>query len=599
MKRAGLVAAIFAALLGSQQPVTVIRGGMVIDGTGAPPRAATIVIRGARIESVSANAGAPPGARVIDATGKTIVPGFFDLHTHLTASAVTGVAADWGKNAASYLAAGITSINDFAEYGEMYAPMRELLATRIAGPHVHFAARLSTPGGHGTESGWGDFVTLTASTPEEGRARIRQALTARPDVIKIFTDGWRYGTAPDLTSINLATLTAMVDEAHAAHVKVFTHTVTLAGAKIAAKAGVDVLAHGMGDAPVDDEIIALMKAHGTSCVPTLSVYELHDPKAMHPLAATLMGTKENKAVALLKSPKETEAHAARWVNLTTSVRRFHEAGIPVAIGTDAGMPGTYHGYATLNEIERFVAAGLTPLEAIAAGTSGSAKALGIEAERGTLAPGKFADIVILDGHPEKNINDIEKTSAVFRDGEMLNLGALKAAIAATEPTRIPLRQIPAVVDTMERTDGRTALGTLRIDSFDAGTDHSKVLFMPVPRAPGDHALMIEADLSPKPDPWVRVEFPLTRGAVEPGDVSAFTGVAFEARGQGVFKLLAYKSAARKPSALEAPFQAGDNWATYKISFSEMKTTPIHSLAFEISGPGGSQAWLELDNLRFY
>jgi imidazolonepropionase-like amidohydrolase len=583
----------------AQQPVTVIRGGMVIDGTGAAPRAATVVIRGGRIEAVGSDLPAPAGARIIDATGKTIVPGFFDLHTHLTASPVSGMAADWGRNAAAYLAAGVTSINDFAEYSEMYPPMRALLASQIAGPHVHFAARLSTPGGHGTEGGWGDFVTLTASTPAEGKARIRTALAGHPDVIKIFTDGWRYGTAPDLTSINLATLTAMVEEAHAGKVKVFTHTVTLAGAKMASRAGVDVLAHGVGDAPVDNELIALMKEHGTFYVPTLSVFQLHDPKALHPLAALLMSPLAWEAVGNLKSPNETEAHAARWANLRDSVRRLHEAGVPAAIGTDAGMPGTYHGYATLNEMERFVDAGLKPLEAIAAGTSVSARALGIDSERGVIAPGMFADLVILDGHPDQNIGDIEKAVEVFRDGAEIDLASLKASIASAGATRIPLRPVAAGVDDMERLDGRTSLGTLRVNSTDSGSDHSQMLYLPEARGVGDHALMIVAKLSSKPDPWVRMEFPLTPGAVEPGDASAFSGVSFEARGNGVFRLLAYKSSARNPTYLEAAFKAGDEWTTIRIPLADLKSTPVHALAFELAGAADSSVWLELDNVRFY
>jgi hypothetical protein len=312
-----------------------------------------------------------------------------------------------------------------------------------------------------------------------------------------------------------------------------------------------------------------------------------------------MGPKENKAVAMLHAPKETDAHAARWRNLTESVKRLHAAGIPVAIGTDAGMAGTYHGYATLNEIEMFVAAGLTPLEALAAATSGSARALGIDSERGAIAEGSFADLVIVDGHPDLNIADIEKTFAVFRDGKQLDLAALRARIASPEPTLIPAKTIPALIDRMESPDGRTLLGTLRVDSYDAGTDHSKVLFMPVLRGTGDHALMIEAELSPKAEPFARVEFPLTPGAVEPGDVSAYSGVSFEARGRGSFRLLAYKSSDHKPGALTAPFQAGEEWGTIRIPFSELKTTPIHALAFELSGPGDSKVWLELDNLRFY
>src|SRR5213078_647663 len=150
----------------------------------------------------------------------------------------------------------------------------QLLATgQVMGPRINMAARMSTTGGHGTEGGVGDFVTLVANTPEQAHAQTKRALAAKPDVIKVFTDGWRYGTAPNLTSMNYETLAAIVQEAHAGGVKIFTHTVTLAGAKIAARAGVDVLVHGIGDADVDAELIEIMKAKGTAYVPTLAVYE--------------------------------------------------------------------------------------------------------------------------------------------------------------------------------------------------------------------------------------------------------------------------------------------------------------------------------------
>jgi len=207
----------------------------------------------------------------VEAAGQTLVPGLFDLHTHLNASAVTGLAADWGKNLKAYLACGVTTVNDFSVYGEMYAPMRRLLSTgAVEGPRVNLAARVSTPAGHGTESGWGDFFTLVASTPEQAHAVMKTILPYHPDVIKVFTDGWRYGATPDLTSMNLETLAALVEDAHAAGRKVFTHTVTLAGAKIAGRAGVDVLAHGIGDAPADRELIDILKAKKTAYVSTLA-----------------------------------------------------------------------------------------------------------------------------------------------------------------------------------------------------------------------------------------------------------------------------------------------------------------------------------------
>jgi imidazolonepropionase-like amidohydrolase len=348
-----------AGAIGAQQPI-VIRGARVVDGTGSSVRIATVVIRGSRIEAVAAGEGAavPPDARVIDADGKTLLPGLFDLHTHLAASGVAGVAGDWGKNLKAYLACGVTTVNNYSTYGEMIAPMQRLLASgALPGPRVNMAVRLSTPGGHGTESGWGDFMTLTASTPEEAHARMKTALAYRPDVIKIFTDGWRYGTAPDLTSMNVETLAAMVADAHAAGVRVFTHTVTLQGAKIAAQAGVDVLAHGVGDAAVDDELIGLLTPLRTLDLPYA---------AARAIAA-------GRAAAQPVVNQVNTARQRRWGFLLDNVRRLHQAGVGVGVGTDAGETATYHGYSTLHEMELLVEAGMTPLEAIEAATSVSAR----------------------------------------------------------------------------------------------------------------------------------------------------------------------------------------------------------------------------------
>src|SRR5262249_15467064 len=157
---------------------------------------------------------------------------------------------------------------------------------------------------------------------------------------------------PNLTSMNLETLSAIVQEAHAAGVKIYTHTVTLAGAKIAARAGVDVLVHGIGDADVDAELIEVMKAKGTSYVSTLAVYEFKGAPGTEP------------------PPERRE----RGAHLTHNVAALYRAGIPVAVGTDAGMPGTLHGRATLREMELLVQSGLSPMQALTAGTSVSARA---------------------------------------------------------------------------------------------------------------------------------------------------------------------------------------------------------------------------------
>jgi imidazolonepropionase-like amidohydrolase len=269
-----LVSLISASAQHQADPVVAIVGATVIDGAGSEPAIATVLIRGERIIAVGPRVEVPSDARVIRGEGQTLIPGLFDLHTHLPYATAAGVIGDWPKNLKSYLYCGVTSVVDFGTYPETFEPMRRLIKSgTIDGPRLSLAARMTTPGGHGAEGGRGDFFSLEISTPREARAAVRRVLPYQPDVIKVFTDGWRYGVAPEMTSMDEETLTALVNDAHRHDLEVLTHTVTLEKAKIAARAGVDVIAHGIGNAPADDEIIQLMKAKGTTYAPTLAVYE--------------------------------------------------------------------------------------------------------------------------------------------------------------------------------------------------------------------------------------------------------------------------------------------------------------------------------------
>ncbi len=593
------------------QITTAITGARVVDGTGAPARVETVIIHDSLIVAVSEHAEIPPGARVIDANGQTLMPGLFDLHTHLNASG-TDAPEDFGKSLKAYLVCGVTSVNDYSVYGEMLTPLRAMLASGVfAGPKVNFAIRFGTPEGHGAEFGWGDYFTQLVSTPAEAHAAMAKILPYKPDLIKAFTDGWRYDTGDDLTSMNFATLSAIVEDAHRAGIKVFTHTVTLNGAKIVARAGVDVLAHGVGDAPIDDELVALLKKSGTGYVSTLATYEPPSARALSPRLLALLAPGD-RAFALSAADRPVQHSPSspvmrRWRFLQENVRRLSSAGVPIGVGTDAGVALTYHGWSTLHEMELLVASGLSPLQAITAATGTSARLIGEDNERGTIAPGKLADLLLVRGSPDQNIEDIEQTSTVFLGGRQLDLEALKAAIQSPQFTPLPANAIPAPIEDAEREDGRTNLDTMLVDSTDAGPDHSRILFTRTLRKHG-HAITILSRMSPKPSPSADLIIPLTRGAVQPADISAFKGIQFATRGDGKYGILLDAYGVRQSSWPTAPFAGKAQWRTVKIPFerfdSNDSTGPlplrnIRALHFKLVGPPGTNAWLEIDDLKLY
>jgi imidazolonepropionase-like amidohydrolase len=609
--RSVALVALSSAAVAEAQTTTAIIGARIIDGTGAPARRGTVILQGDRILAVSPKAEIPQGARILDAAGQTLMPGLFDLHTHLNASGTDAV-DDLGKSLKAYLVCGVTSVNDYSVYGEMLAPLRALESSGVlVGPRVKFAIRFGTPQGHGAEFGWGDYFTQLVSTPAQAHAAMKKILPYKPDVIKAFTDGWRYGTGDDLTSMNLATLSAIVEDAHRAGIKVFTHTVTLNGAKIAARAGVDVLAHGVGDAPVDEELISVLKKSGTGYVSTLATYEPQtDRVPSQRLLALLSPADREYALRAAERHGNSAPNSPvtrRWQFLQENIRRLSAAGVPIGVGTDAGVSGTYHGWSTLHEIELLVASGLTPMQAITAGTATSARLVGESIDRGTIEPGKIADLLLVKGFPDQNIEDIEQTAEVFLGGRQLDLSSLESAIQSSQFTPLPSHRITRKIEDAEREDGRTNLDTMLVDSTDSGSDHSVILFTRTRRRHG-HAISILSRMSTKPAPFTDLVVPLTPGGVELTDISRFKGIQFATRGDGDYRIFLDCYGARKLDWPAASFSGDEKWKTVRIPFTRFRqrnsTLPlplrsVRALHFELVRPAGADAWLDIDDIKLY
>lgn len=607
MKAWRRVLAAFAALVATsaapaQERATLIRGARIFDGTGAPAKIGNVLVRGDRIVAVGPAARAPRGSRIVDARGLTLIPGLHDLHTHLRAPGFDAP-DDLPKAYAGYLVNGVTAVNEFSVSAEMLAPIREMTgAGQVPAPNLQLAVRLGVPGGHGTEYGWGRSFTLEAATPRAARQAMARALPYRPGIIKVFADGWRYGRSPSLNGMSEPTLAAIVEDAHAAGISVITHTVTLEGAKVAAAAGVDALGHGIGDALVDDALIALMKAKGTAYVPTLVVYEPQEGREFLPAEWQRLRPPERAREEARSDGPQPES--VRWTIMRENVRRLKAAGIRIGIGTDAGIGGVYHGSATLREIGWLTKLGFTPAEALNAATQVSAGILRQGGDHGRIAPGQRADLVLTGGRPDERIADLHDVRRVFVAGREMPIERLARQLADDRPSPLPVHLMAGPIHTGAGPAGRTDLDTLPVEGTDPGFDHSH---LDLAHAPGGRLLLM-AGMGAAPRPFAELHLPLTRGAVQLADASAFTGVAFEARGAGDYALLLNSYAIHPRSWFRGSFEAGEARLEIRIPFSafrsplaEARLDParLRALLFRLEGEPGGGAWLELGNIRFY
>jgi imidazolonepropionase-like amidohydrolase len=396
---------------------TLLTGGLVFDGTGAPPAEAEVLIEGGRIVEVGTGL---DGDEAVDVGGRHLLPGLFDCHTHVTLTSVDlmGILQapfsyrffQTVQNLAATLRTGITTVRDAA--GADAGVKRAVADGLVPGPRLQISVTLlSQTGGHG--DGWFpsgqtlDFWPVypgmpdgLVDGPEAMRRKVRELVRAGADVIKVATSGGVLSPTDDPRHAHFRDdeLTALVTEAAAAGRWVMAHAQGADGIKAAVRAGVRSIEHGIY---LDDEAIGLMLDRGTWLVPTLVA-----PRGV--LAAAAAGVAIPVA-AQRKAAEVAEVHA-------DSFRRAVAAGVKVAMGTDSGI--TAHGR-NLAELELMAKGGMGPAEVLAATTSGAAELLGVAGELGTLEAGRRADVVVVDGDPFELATLGDRIAAVFQDGRLV------------------------------------------------------------------------------------------------------------------------------------------------------------------------------------
>ncbi len=423
-----------------------LTGARLFDGTGAAVRpSAAVLVQDGRIEAIAgAGDAVAEDVTVIDLGGRTLMPGLIDAHAHVKVERPVpdpGAEPMWPAADAHFLAAdlretlrrGITTIRDVGSYGDLVFEARQgMRYGAFRGPRLLSCGRIvsaTAPGGR-----WFGGMYREADGADDVRRAAREQLRRGADFIKVMTTGARSVELedPDPAQLTRAEIAVLVEEAHRQGYRVAAHAEGIAGTEIAIDEGIDTIEHGMYLCQRPD-LLERMAASGQVLVPTLSCFYgvagleqvILNGEAGQPGAEELSaGRQPGRPPAPTWSPLLVELAHYNLQQADRTLKAARAAGVRIAAGHD------WHPFFnSAIEIRRMIAHGLTPTEALVAATTGSAYALGLDEYVGTIAPGKLADLLVIDGdplsHPEL-LSERERIWLVLQRG-------MPVAGAALEP----------------------------------------------------------------------------------------------------------------------------------------------------------------------
>ncbi|MGO9094952.1 MAG: CIA30 family protein [Bryobacteraceae bacterium] len=514
----------------------VVRDARVFDGSRVLEKAAVVVENG-RIAALGRDLAPPAGLPVVDGSGRTLLPGLIDSHTHV-----------FGDVLREALKFGVTTELDmFTDY----QLARRIKAEQAAGRDADMAdlrsagTLVTAPHGHGTEYG---IAIPTITGPQEAQAFVDARIAEGSDYMKIV-----YTVPLPVPTISQETLAALVEAAHRRGKLAVVHINSRQGAEDAIAAGVDGLAHLFADRAPAPDFGQVAAAHHIFAIPTLTVL-----------------------------PQEG-GHAAE------AVRQLKAAGVPILAGTDAPN-ACGHGVGLHGELALLVAAGLTPLEALKAATSAPATAFRLS-DRGVIAVGARADLLLVDGDPTTRIDATRSIVAVWKAGYALPAKPANAPAMAPRP-----------ISDFEDGASKASFGfgwLATSDQVVGGKSTAEIHVAPGGANGSRFSLAVHGEIRPGfPFAFAGAAFYPGSAPMQPADLSASKAIAFWAKGDGqTYRLMVY-SQARGYIPGTQPFTAGPEWHEYIFPLEEfgMDGRDVTAIVFS-AGPQPAKFDFQIDEVR--
>jgi imidazolonepropionase-like amidohydrolase len=419
----------------------------VVDTVARAVRGANIRIEDGRIVAVGADVGALAGDEVHDCEQRFALAGMMDMHIHLHGAGEKGPTADAPvpdtstaggavedaerrSRLHSYLYCGVTSLYDAGNDPAVLLSLRRAeRAGELLAPRIFCTGSLVTaPGGHAAQLG---HARQIASLPADLPMLDEYLETQDPDIVKITYDEHNWGVRPLIPILSTQTLGAIIDWAHEHRRRVTVHVSNELRAREAVAAGADTLAHPVIQSPVTEEFIWLLAQRRLPVVSTLAIGDRYPRLAADPsyvdegAYAVCLSEAEREHLRSEESERQQRNPWAGWMKVMTPIaqenlRRLVEAGGVIVTGTDLSLGPEYH-----RELELLQDAGIEPWEILLAATHNGGVFLARARELGDIAPGRYADIVLLDEDPTEDIRNAQRIWRVYKGGEEVERHALE------------------------------------------------------------------------------------------------------------------------------------------------------------------------------
>jgi imidazolonepropionase-like amidohydrolase len=555
----------------AQVQVTAITGVRVFDGEQVLSNM-TVLLREGRIAALGRQVQVPREAVVISGVGKTLLPGFIDAHVHT-----------YGNSRADALRFGVTTELDmFTDWHALaqFKRDREDSSSHRAADVYSAGTLVTVENGHGTEF---TLAIPTLDRAEDADAFIAARVAEGSDFIKLVLEDGSI-TGHSVPTLSEPSVRAAIQAAKARNKLAVVHVSTERDAMLALEAGADGLVHVFQDRPASDAFIALARERHAFVVPTLSVIDQSGPGSGPTLVhAQRMRTWINAEQGLaLMNPFPQRSNSEQCSrNAKQSVRRLRAAGVPILAGTDAGNPGTAHGASLHGELQLLQGAGLSALDALASATSIPARHFGL-GDRGRIAVGMRADLVLVQGDPTKELAATRAIVAIWKNGQQVD-----RSIEVTPGVPAPQR---ALVSDFEIGKPAANYGNgWQITTDDVIGGSSSAAFDVVrDGAQGTRgSLQITGEVRLGADyPWGGAALAFGTKA-HPLDFSAKRELVFWAKSDRPGVVMLYSGDAPQPAIV--PFAATLEWAEQRVPFEKFKGAElqrVRAISFAASNPPG-------------